>query len=342
MAYSNIGTPRFYVDIFSLYKSLGLAHEHGRSRFGSDASEQELVAERLILFNIKLPFQIDYFAILGHEMAGIPFNGQFQETPVWEGEHYISNFNIIDRINCEDASSPAGWYLPTYNGFSLVRFTEEYVFDSVGAAGNTITNFKYYTESDTTASTFSMGKTYTMPHSPELNLTMTREMDGVKRVRTKGGADLVNHKYIKPAMWGDAAAWELYSGTPANQALSRTGRRVWDLSFNYLQDSSVFAPTESQTTRIFDTSGYDDADWYVGGDNQDNWKSNMRFLAHDDFYTQVIHKTNGGQLPFIFQPDSNNNNPDQFAICKFDMESYQFEQVANGIYNMKLKIREAW
>ena len=62
-------------------------------------------------------------------------------------------------------------------------------------------------------------------------------------------------------------------------------------------------------------------------------------LRHDNFYSQVIHKTNGGQLPFIFQPDSNDHN---YAICKFDMKSFKFSQVANGVYNMKLKIREVW
>ena len=58
--------------------------------------------------------------------------------------------------------------------------------------------------------------------------------------------------------------------------------------------------------------------------------------------SEVIRKTNGGQLPFIFQPDKDNNNPDQFAIAKFDMKSFKFEQVANGVYNVKLKIREVW
>ena len=65
-------------------------------------------------------------------------------------------------------------------------------------------------------------------------------------------------------------------------------------------------------------------------------------LDSDNFFSQVIQKTNGGQLRFIFQPDSNNNNPDQFAICKFDMNSYKFTQTAPGLYNVKLKIREVW
>ena len=65
-------------------------------------------------------------------------------------------------------------------------------------------------------------------------------------------------------------------------------------------------------------------------------------MGGNSFYNQVIHKTNGGQLPFIFQPDKNNNNSDSFAICKFDMDSFEFDQVANGVYNIKLKIREVW
>ena len=50
----------------------------------------------------------------------------------------------------------------------------------------------------------------------------------------------------------------------------------------------------------------------------------------------------GGHLPFIFQPDNNNNNPDQFAIARFDMNSLTYDQVANNVYNVKLKIRESW
>ena len=54
----------------------------------------------------------------------------------------------------------------------------------------------------------------------------------------------------------------------------------------------------------------------------------------------------GSHLPFIFNPSgggaSPNNNPDQFAICRFDMDSLQYTQVAHNTYNVKLKIREVW
>ena len=37
-----------------------------------------------------------------------------------------------------------------------------------------------------------------------------------------------------------------------------------------------------------------------------------------------------------------NFNTAQFAICRFDMKSLQYAQVANNVYNVKLKIRECW
>ena len=59
------------------------------------------------------------------------------------------------------------------------------------------------------------GSSYTFPHAPDLKVTMISEMDGVDRVRTKGGNDLVNHKYHK----------------------ARAGRRSWLISYSYFGES---------------------------------------------------------------------------------------------------------
>ena len=59
-----------------------------------------------------------------------------------------------------------------------------------------------------------------------------------------------------------------------------------------------------------------------------------------NFYSSVIHRTNGGQLPFIFQPD--NTDFTNMAIAKFDQKSFQYKQVAFGVYDISLKIREVW
>ena len=67
---------------------------------------------------------------------------------------------------------------------------------------------------------------------------------------------------------------------------------------------------------------------------------NKNIISDDNFYSQVIHKTNGGQLPFIFQP--NKDDDTNFAICKFDQNSFSFQQTAPNLYSVKMKIREVW
>lgn len=244
-------------------------------------------------------------------------------------------------INCESSDAESPNIQPISDGFFLRSvYSTSNLYPEIGVSGIQpnirdidLTLGTTDDEQRTTLFTpikigsFIWGRYYNMPHSPDLRLTMTREMDGVKRVRTKGGADLVKHQYLKSPKWGDLAAWELHDPTTAmpNQALSRVGRRTWDLSFT-LQESDVFPDVNSLTN--YGTSGY--------SDGEDDITENT-LLEDNSFFGQVIHKTQG--LPFIFQPDK---DYPEFAICKFDMNSFQFNQVANGVYNIKLKIREVW
>ena len=173
---------------------------------------------------------------------------------------------------------------------------------------------------------FIAGKSYTLPHAPDLNLSLSYEY-GTKTIETRGGASLSNSFYSKPPMWGNLAAWELGDGSE-NQNLGRNGRNIWDLSFSFLSQEDTFPKYDQLNTLASDPSAVDPDQYTLQGSN--------------DFYTQVVRKTNGGQLPFIFQPDSSNNNPDQFAICKFDMKKFSFRQTAPNMYSVKLKIREIW
>ena len=164
-------------------------------------------------------------------------------------------------------------------------------------------------------------------------------MDGVKRVRTKGGSDLVNNKYHKPPMWGGYAAdpsqstlkhpWEIYHSTVIpDSKYSRSGRRIWDLSWSFLQDSDIFSDLSN-----------------IGWKGTSQWSTFNDSVGKkliddpDSFFGQVIHKTNG-QLPFIFQPD--NTDTTNFAIAKFDQNSFNFSQQSPNLYRISLKIREVW
>ena len=343
MAYQNVGTPRFYCDIPQLIKTLGISSTAGGHipEFWqtNSPSSQTVVThtwdadfQRWGTLETSFPLGLitgkTFIAILGHNFADLNAGVKIKVISAGAVSEGIGG-SLTSVVNEASTGNP-----PEYNGFSIQTMDRTYT----GSTCEKLSlGFKTSDATITVGTEFTakfgqimFGTYFELPHSPDLKLNMTRELDGVKRIRTKGGADLVNYEYIKPFMWGDAGAWELHSGTPTNQELSRSGRRVWDLSFSYLQDSDLFPDVSSLTN--YETSGYSD-----GNDVTLN-----TLLNDNTFYSQVIHKTNGGQLPFIFQPDKDNNNPDQFAICKLDMDSFQFERVTKNIYNIKLKIREVW
>ena len=313
MAYQNVGTPRFYINVLEWLASnsaITLPSDHFRTLPVNPTLFTNIPAETPFSW---LPFDSVFskncfFAFLGHTRA----NDHVVDSAYGGIDLYLdpggagTAFSNDIQINLD-----ANYSVPQYDGFSLaslagVEFFQMTLF-AYGNVGSII-----------------LGTYYDMPHSPDLSLTMTREYGGTKTIETKGGASLSNTFYTKTPAWGDLGAWEIGGGDPK---LSKSGRRVWDLSFSYLQDSDVFPDVSSLTN--YETTEYNSNDVTLN-----------TLLDGDDFYSQVIHKTRP-DLPFIFQPDNSNNNPDQFAICKFD-SGFKFEQVANGVYNVKLKIREVW
>jgi len=314
-----------------------------------------------ITYNSIIPDNKGFFAILGHL-----FKTNDCEFIIQEGNPDYSGINDVGKeVNYGSAGTHIrpdldGFTLSTcgFNDFNQISGTPYYVYedDEEGGGDGVIDGYAnqgqirfesgtwdyadanpYWGYGGIVFGSIVIGSYYDMPHGPEMSLTMTREMDGVKRIRTKGGSDLVDYRYTKSPPWGELAAWELHDsiGGITDRRLSRSGRRVWDLSFNYLQDSDVFPDVSSLTN--YETISPDGVVWDDAMNATDN-----TLLDEETFFSQVIHKTNGGQLPFIFQPDNSNFNPDQFAIAKLDMKSFKFDQVANGVYNMKLKIREVW
>jgi len=348
MAYQNVGSnPRFYIDYlqFAMANGTGSSY-YSPSPLGLNVSKQYSYSTDYTPPDIYKTFQIfdftgaiqklNYVAILGHNLGSFNTGGfhmRLDRDTVTDYVEYPSDYQIVNVGFSGDNFHTQG------NGFSIVKITEpstpegadRIVFRLQGSEGHNIK-----------VSALSTGSIYDMPHSPDLKLTMSREMDGVKRSRTLGGADLVKHQYIKPPPWGSAAPWELYTGTPTEQKLSRIGRRVWDLSFSYISDSDVFPMLSSLNPYESES----DTGVPYSSDPETTWHDGETLLDDNTFYSQVIHKTNGGQLPFIFNPagggDNPINTPDMFAICKFDMSSFKFSQVANGVYNVKLKIREVW
>ena len=209
-----------------------------------------------------------------------------------------------------------------------------------------------------------MGTYYDMTISPNLTLKMSREYGGIDELVSYNGSSYTNQAWLKPPAWGEAGAWEIYNNTSygasnwlnVDTEVSRSGRKSWDLSFSYIDDSDIFGSnqmitrispyTDNQNIDIGydsdDVLGYTNEDQLIDPDSPESKGFTNNLLTDNNFFSQVWQKTLGGTLPFIFQPDKDNNNPDQFAICRFDMNSLKITQTAPMLYSISLKLRESW
>ena len=106
-----------------------------------------------------------------------------------------------------------------------------------------------------------------------------------------------------------------------------------------LSSDSYAVYTPPLSTFGADPNDYDSSDVVA---YEEGHAFNYNLLTDDNFYSQVWHKTLGGTLPFIFQPDNSNNNPDQFAICRFKDSSLKATQTAFNVYDISLSIEEVW
>ena len=327
MAYQNVGTPRFYIDSGLYQQSIGAWTPEDDQVSLLQLNPTNIMEAPTNDIAIPRISPIRYVAFLGHN------GGSYY--PAW-------GTNIEDDIETAENESQAD-----VDGFAEVVNMNGYNDEPEAHSGFSIGTFNdsedatvmkaVIANEEATLGAVSIGNYYDMPHSPDLNLKLSYEYDGVETIQTKGGATLSNASYTKPADWGDRGAWQLgdVEGVPISNL--RSGRRVWDLSFSYLSDSDIFPSVAAVTN-------YEAGDSFVQDNPQDN-----TLLEGTDFFSAVWNKTLAGHLPFIFQPDGGggvagegNFNPDQFCIARFVGNSLQYDQVANNVYNIKLKIRESW
>lgn len=397
MAYNTTGTPRFWISTTQWLKSKGYLL-YSNSSFGganlnlfnvnpSITNKLEIIQDegnnKYIAVNILSPFywtdvirteQI-FFMVLGHNFADIATRDVRLQSV---GGSY-KNLATTAVVNSIQNVNP-----PSHNGYSIA------IGDNGGdhSDGNNV-GLKFRFDWDIGTNNYNSqgnffnigsilyGNYYDMPHSANLDMSMSFVMDGIKTSETLGGSTLVHRNYTQAPMWGDLGAWELgksentqYFGRQAErdlglQGLRKSGRRIWNLSFSYLQDQDVFPEISNLTNHEHrqpasglsnnNTTPYD-GDYYLKNEQDDYdpvTNTNLGFggssprsfaflndASNKNFIAEVLHKTNGGALPFVFQPDSEDNT--NFAIAIIDQNSISFKQVSNNLYDISMTIREVW
>ena len=341
MAYQNVGTPRFYVNVLEWLASNNELEQQAPSGIGGNLSSQ-IRTLPVVPYDwmqgdmgiIALPYSLfqmtpsnRFVAVLGYTLDTDLNRYAIQVDGV--------DLTLTPLVNGTGSTEIS----PSYNGFSISKID-----DTIDAP------FAFITYGDDDVSLQKIGSivlgTYYDINAPNLSLTMSREYGGTKEFTPHNGSSMSNTMWSKPPKWGNLGAWELGDGNPA---LAKSGRKTWQLKFSFMDDGSLWGSNQS----VYPGNQIDSA-WGVNpsglskpdNDPDDDLNSYRTFtynlLTDYNFFSQVWHKTLGGTLPFLFQPDSSNNSPDQFCIARFKDNSLKATQSSFNVYDISLSIEEVW
>ena len=226
MAYQNLGTSRFYVDIFSYLKAMGLVeYESDTFNAGLNPSDQK----SKVIDRAANTFDYYHFTLNKSIYLSEIRNSTHNDSVVGFLGHNFSSLNLQPRlkVNLQDDNDTqvdhsygtSGNYkeiingdgrdnVPDYDGFTLYR-TEYSMENQDGLTENPFNEFtmRLGNKDQAVSGTVKLGSIfigtyYDMPHSPDLSLKLSYEYDGVKTQQTKGGATLSNALYTKAPDWG--------------------------------------------------------------------------------------------------------------------------------------------
>ena len=377
-----VKTPRFYVDMVTFLHATGMTGwASDEQRGGADLlymncanpyireQQSNIVIFRTGIYNqnkYKTSFPINFVALLNHNLASdsnqFVVQGIRQDfTDNQYGGHVWDILSDNDyKTNILNATKSSHNIVPEFNGTSIFEIQEKNEYWT--------SFFVKYEDSgfDNThqhqLGSLVVGKYFDCPNSPDLNLTMSRRFDGIKRQRTVGGKTLANIYYDGPTEWTMNGPDGIYKYPPfeldlpttdggtelgfnmrAKSGLGRKGLRSWKLTFSYISEDDMWTAYENSSISPFITNqtGIDaTTNTDVPLDNSNSVARNPNPMLSDNSFNFVWNCTLGGTLPFIFQPDNTNNNPDQFSICNFRENSLSVQQIAFNTYKVSMTIDE--
>ena len=357
MSYNSVGRPKFYIDAVLLARQLGhlddaLNTDTAKKFFlnpvnttdiniNTDSTTTNYPYEHFIniyfknsannLYGRRYLNSLSYLFILGHRL----------KTDNFKIHAYVRDFDLQrnDDLVSYTFLDSNGW--AKFEGsLDQTLNTSRFTFHITGnhPRSNITSDNPYHVPiiSSTPIGDISFGWSYIMPQSPDLELTQTFSNESLKVQTTKGGATLTNKGWNQPPKWGIYPQWKR---SPNDVAYPT--RRSWNLKFSFISDEKLMPQffneldPNGNNRGIFERIPMSDDPATIDVDESEFESYSIK----DNFLTKVYAGTNGFQLPFIFQPDS---NVDEYAICRVNQDSVVFTQVAHRVYDVSLNIIEVW
>ncbi len=215
-----VKTPRFYVDIPTFLHATGqlgwdsgvggadLLYMNPSNPYLQDTNSNTIFAIGNLANNTpKTSFPINFCALLNHNLASdaqryniigkaslyLDNSGQPDFGEGFSGDSYTNRKNVLNWDGTDGINAQ-------YNGTTIWTFSDANGMDKYWRNFDVHfpDGFDDYTHQ---LGSFVVGKYWDAPNSPDLNLTMSRRFEGIKRQKTIGGKTLANIYYDGPTEW---------------------------------------------------------------------------------------------------------------------------------------------
>ena len=333
MAKRTIQTCRFYADIPQYLKSLGYYE-------GSNAPDVwDMNPVNVQEYNSPLEFNIskpsaEFDQLLTNipqstssGMYGAVFahNSKNSVLPFYmsNGTQELTFSNTTEIINYS-------FFTPQYNGYSFFNI------QNFSLEMSQINQISLRFPDTIQVGAVSFGRWFEPSHSPDLQVKLITEFDGITNQSTVGGNTITNINHLGQPHWGDLPAWTLEKQDGHDYKIgANTQRRTWQVKFSYMADDDVFNKANNPNKFFTVTDGN-----YV----------------FDTSMASFFGLTLNGNLRFWFCPNSAGSNTLdenqsqiqegekdlEFALCQIDQDSLTFNQVAHRTFDVSMNIREVW
>ena len=337
MSNMNIRTPRFYPDLINYCLTRGVAQntnfdvESGANlvdpETGTEADLFDMKPLNLVTFDTTVNSGND------HVLVNLDTQGSYKKSFVAILNHNLNtctgkilikasnteaNVQAVDMASATAMSSPAevvnadaissSIVTPATDGSTIVRFDESDLrFWGIQFEGDA----SFHASNKLTIGCIMIGEYYEMPHSPDLAVKRSIAFEGNDVVESIGGQRYSNLRSFGRTV--SSTSRSPFSTTQYNWSIYG-GRIIYDINFSYLNSTDVM-PDEYNSLRKGDDAVVED----------------------------IWNKTNGSHIPFIFSCDKDSEGNDaesEHIFARFAQNSLDMTQVANDVWNVRMRIEE--
>ena len=336
MSYQRIGTPKVYVDNLNWLLTSGKIDSTDFTFTSSGSVALSTNSSLIEMFDMKpsnlqqincgtnndtlhitmdthlsTDSQVDnnFVAILGHNLKEAGAKFQIEQSD----NNFSSTYDAISNTEVVNASFASSYFTPAKNGWSLATFADN------TASSNNNRYWRIVIEPSSSNYTANIkigailfGEVISLPNSPDLQIKKQFLFEGVTKQNSIGGQTYATAQYLSGADWFlDPFSLSATRTTP--NPSRKTGRQSLNMKFSYLADTDVYPETLYSIDKI---------------------------IEGNDFTTNILHKTHGGMLPFLFQYDDTlTDGEDSFLWCRLN-NTPSFEQVANRVWSTSINLLE--